>query len=345
MDKPAVTEEISETLPAPKRPFRQPKLYSARHARKRVITEWFIENFLMLVGLVAVAATLLVLAFMLKDALPLFLKDRIPFLTFVFGDTWLPISEPPQFGILAFVVSSLIVTVGAAVLAIPVGFACAVYLAELAPKWVREVLKPTVELLAAIPSVVLGFLGLMVLNPYIAKLLNLNTGLTALTGAIMLAFMAMPTVISISEDALTAVPKNYREGSLALGSSLLSTIRHVVLPAARSGLIAAAMLGIGRALGETMVVLMVCGGSLQVPLSFLGENSMAFMEKMHMLLTTGFGFLQNARTMTATLASEMGETAVGSAHYHALFAIGALLCLISFAVTIISDYALRRVRR
>ena len=296
----------------------------------------------MLVGFCAVLAVVLVMAFMLKDALPLFFHDHLPFGQFLFGNTWRPDSD--VYGILALTVGSLIITVGAALLAIPLGFACAIYLAELAPRVIRETLKPTVELLAAIPSVVMGFIGLSVLNPWLRDTLNLDTGMVALAASIMLAFMALPTIISIAEDALSAVPRSYREGSLALGASTLSTIRHSVLPAARSGLLAAAMLGIGRALGETMTVLMVAGMSIRVPLEFLGDNSLHFVEKLSQLVHSGFGFFDPARTMTATIASEMGETPVGSEHYHALFAVGALLCLISFLITFISDYALRRNR-
>jgi phosphate transport system permease protein len=177
-----------------------------------------------------------------------------------------------------------------------------------------------VELIAAIPSVVIGFIGLVIVAPWIKNLFNLPTGLTALTGAVMLAWMAMPTIVSIAEDAIRSVPRDYREGSLALGTTHLQTIRHVILPAARSGIVAAVMLGIGRAIGETMTVLMVTGGAAQI---------------------TG-SLLKPVRTMTATIAAEMGETAQGSDHYYALFAVGAVLFLITFAINLIADVALRK---
>lgn len=330
------------SIPPPQQKKRQA---AESRARARRFWEWIIEHFLMLVALVAVLAVLLVLFFMLKDALPLFFTHHISLVAFLGGQEWRPISEPAQFGIVALLVGTGIVTVCASLIAIPLGFACAVYLAELAPRAVREIVKPVVELLAAVPSVVIGFLGYALVSRWVATTFQLDTGLCALTAVLLLALMALPTIISIAEDAISAVPRAYREGSLALGAGLLSTIRHAVLPAARSGLVASAMLGVGRALGETMVVLMVAGNSIEIPLGFLGDTNLALAQKMQMLLTTGFGLFQPARTMTATIASEMGETASGSAHYNALFAVGALLVLISFIITLVSDLALRRARR
>ncbi len=318
---------------------------AAEQARTRRFWEWIIEHGLMLIGLVAVAAVILVLLFMLRDALPLFFTDKMPLHHFIFGTEWRPISFPAQYGIWALIMGTIIVTVGASVIAIPLGFACAVYLAELAPRAVREIMKPTVELLAAIPSVVIGFIGYALLSNWVRDTFRLTTGLCALTAVLLLALMMLPTIISIAEDAITAVPRTYREGSLALGASLLSTIRHAILPAAGSGLVAAAMLGIGRALGETMVVLMVAGNSIEVPLGFLGNPDLTLWNKLATLVHSGFGFFGPARTMTATVASEMGEVAVGSVHYHALFAVGALLVLMSLTITLISDFALRRVKK
>lgn len=335
--------DCSEPITGSRR-FKHARPYCHQQAKRRRLSEWIIEHTLMIIGLTAVAAVLLVLVFMLKDALPLFFKDRISATTFLFGAVWRPESEVPRFEILALVMGSLMVTVGASIIAIPLGVACAVYLAELAPRWLREILKPTVEMLAAIPSVVMGFIGLAVLNPFLRTSLHLDTGLTALAGAIMLAFMSMPTIISIAEDALSAVPRDYREGALALGTDLVTTIRHIVVPAAKSGLVAACMLGVGRALGETMTVMLVAGNAIQIPLAFMGDKSLAFVQKLQLLISSGFGFFGPARTMTATIASETPDAAVGSTHYHALFAIGALLCLISFVVTLISDMALRRKR-
>jgi phosphate transport system permease protein len=224
---------------------------------------------------------------------------------------------------LPLIEGSLVVTAGAVVLALPLGLACAIYLAELSPAALRGPLKSAVELLAGIPSVVLGFIGLTVLAPWLKEHLGLPSGLTAFTGALILAFMALPTVISISEDALAAVPREYKQGSLALGATELQTIWRSSIPAARSGLLAAAMLGVGRAVGETMAVMMVTGNAAVQPSSLL----------------------QQVRTMTATIAAEMGETVHYSPHYHALFFLGFLLFLITFLINTVSDVALRRMRR
>ncbi|MBI2844100.1 MAG: phosphate ABC transporter permease subunit PstC [Armatimonadetes bacterium] len=283
--------------------------------------EALVEGIIATSGAASILFVILILIFLLRDALPLFeITSLEGFLT---GRDWYPTSDPPKFGALPLIVGSLLVTVGAIALAVPIGVAAAVYIAELSPARVREWLKVTVELIAAIPSVVIGFIGLVIVAPWIKELFNLPTGLTALTGAVMLAWMAMPTIVSIAEDAIRSVPIEYRQGSLALGTTHLQTVRHVILPAARSGLIAAIMLGIGRAIGETMTVLMVTGGAAQITTSLL----------------------KPVRTMTATIAAEMGETPQGSPHYHALFAVGALLFLITFFINLAADLALRKGQR
>jgi phosphate transport system permease protein len=212
------------------------------------------------------------------------------------------------------------VTLGATVISVPIGVACAVYIAEIAPARIKETLKAGVELLAAIPSVVLGFIGMVTLVPWIRSIFNLPTGLTALSGSIMLAFMAMPTIVSIAEDALYSVPKSYKEGALALGATHWQTIYRVMLPAASSGILAAVMLGIGRVIGETMAVMMITGNAAVIPGSFL----------------------QPVRTLTATIAAEMGEAVVGSEHYFALFAVGIVLFVISFVINVSADLFLHR---
>jgi phosphate transport system permease protein len=235
---------------------------------------------------------------------------------FLLGTAWYPTAEPaPQFGILALILGSLVVTLGAIVLALPVGLASAVYISEVAHPGIRTVLKPTIEVLAGIPSVVFGFFGLVVLVPFIQQLFDLNVGETALAGIIMLAIMALPTVISISEDALNAVPRSYREASYALGATRWQTIIRVVIPSALSGVTAAAMLGVGRAVGETMTVLMVTGNAAQIPTSIL----------------------MPVRTLTATIAAELGEAPQGGAHYQALFAIGIVLFVMTFAINLVAD--------
>jgi len=199
----------------------------------------------------------------------------------------------------------------------------ALFVSEVAPRRVREVLKPGLELLAAIPSVVYGFLGLQVLSRWLQQAFGLGSGLNALNGSILLAVMALPTIVTLSEDALRAVPDSYRNASLAMGASRWETMVHVTLPAARSGVVAAIMLGLGRVIGETMVVLMVTGNASHI----------------------SFSLLDSVRTMTATVAAEMAETAWGTPHYHALFAVGATLFLITFVVNMVADLLLRKEAR
>jgi phosphate transport system permease protein len=218
-----------------------------------------------------------------------------------------------MYGLLPLLIGSLLVTLGAVVMAVPLGLTTAVFLGELAPPWLREILKPVIEVLAGIPSIVLGFLGWVILAPVIQNM-GAPTGLTAFTGSLILAYMALPTIISITEDALYAVPKEYRDGSLALGATHWQTIYKVVLPAARSGVVMAVMLGIGRAIGETMAVMLVTGNAANMP-----------------SLSSGLYF-EPIRTMTATIAAEMGEVASGSVHYNVLFAIGIVLFVITFLI-------------
>ncbi|MDH7601404.1 MAG: phosphate ABC transporter permease subunit PstC [Armatimonadota bacterium] len=274
-------------------------------------------------GIAAIVVLFFIFVFLAKDALPTFTKVGI--LKFLIGTSWQP--EFEKFGILPLLVGSLFVTFGALVVAVPIGIACAVYIAEVSPPSFRSLLKVIVELLAGIPSVVFGFIGLMILAPLVQKVFELPTGLTALTGAVTLAFMSMPTIISVSEDAITAVPKSYSDGSLALGATKWETIRHVVIPSAKSGIVAACLLGMGRAIGETMAVLMVTGNASILPKGLVGLPNF---------------FLGPVRTMTATIASDMGETVQGSTHYNALFAIGLTLFAISFAVNMAADLILRR---
>ena len=287
----------------------------------RKFKEFIIEKLIFFCGLASIFFVILIFLFLLKEGLSLLtVVGPIEFLS---GKSWYPISEPPQLGILPLILGSLLVTIGAAVISIPIGIACAVYIAEIAPSKIKEILKAGIELLAAIPSVVLGFIGMMTLVPWIKNLFDIPTGLTALSGSIMLAFMAMPTIVSIAEDALYSVPKSYKEGALALGATHWQTIYRVILPAASSGIVAAVMLGIGRVIGETMAVMMITGNAAALPTSIL----------------------QPVRTLTATIAAEMGETVVGSEHYFALFAIGIVLFVISFAINITSDFFLHKNKR
>ncbi len=285
------------------------------------VWEAAIEKFILLNGLACIVFVILIFLFLAKEGLALF-KTFSP-VNFLAGTQWYPISEPPKYGILPLFLGSLVVTLGATVISIPLGMACALFIGEIAPRWMREILKAGVELLAAIPSIVIGFIGMMTLAPWVKQIFHLPTGLTALSGSITLAFMAVPTIVSIMEDAITAVPKTYREGSLALGATHWQTIRRVVIPAASSGIVAAVMLGIGRVIGETMAVMMITGNAAVMPTTILAP----------------------VRTMTATIAAEMGEAVHGSEHYFALFAIGLVLFVITFLINMTADIFLHREKK
>ncbi|MFH1458765.1 MAG: phosphate ABC transporter permease subunit PstC [Candidatus Omnitrophota bacterium] len=284
----------------------------------RKFKELIIEKLILICGLASIFFVAMIFIFLLKEGLAVF-NIVNPF-EFIFGKKWYPISEPPQLGILPLILGSVLVTLGAAIISIPIGIGCAIYIAEIAPLKIKEILKAGIELLAAIPSVVLGFIGMITLVPFVKKFFNLPTGLTALSGSIMLAFMAIPTIVSIAEDALYSVPKTYKEGALALGATHWQTIWRVLLPASSSGLLAAVMLGIGRVIGETMAVMMITGNAAVMPKSILVP----------------------VRTLTATIAAEMGEAVVGGEHYFALFAIGIVLFVISFAINVTADLFLHK---
>jgi phosphate transport system permease protein len=294
--------------------------FKGRHKLTERWFEWIIERIIQASGLLIIVFIMLIFAFLLKNSLPLF--KIYPLKAFLIGRDWYPISAPARFGLVPLLAGSLMVTLGSVIIAVPLGVAAAIYLAEVARPSIREAIKPVVEMLAAIPSVVLGFIGLLVLAPYIKNLLDLPTGLTAMTGSIMLAFMALPTIISISEDAVSSVPRDYREASLALGATRWQTISRIMIPVALSGITAAVMLGIGRVIGETMTVLMVTGNAALIPHSIT----------------------QPVRTMTATIAAEMGETVQYSEHYYALFSIGAMLFVLTFAVNFTAEIVLHRFR-
>jgi phosphate transport system permease protein len=275
--------------------------------------EFAIETLVRVFGFSAIFFVTLIFVFLLREGLPAFFD--VP-LSNLFGQRWYP--NESLFGTWPLILGSLLVTAGAVVMALPLGLATAIFIRELAPNWLREILKPLIEVLAGIPSVVLGFLGMVAITPLIREYLDVPTGLTAFAGSLMLAYMALPTMISVAEDAIDAVPKEYRDGALAMGATHWQTIWRVVLPAARSGVIMAVMLGIGRAVGETMAVMMVTGNAARVP----HEWNALFLP---------------VRTMTATIAAEMGEVAQGSTHYHVLFAVGILLFAISFVINAIAS--------
>ncbi|MBU0512300.1 MAG: phosphate ABC transporter permease subunit PstC [Chloroflexi bacterium] len=283
--------------------------------------EYIITRLIKASGYSAIVFVGMIFYFLLREGLPTL--GEVSFGT-LFSSRWYPIED--YFGILPLIGGSLIVTIGATLIAVPFGIGGAVYISEIAPRWMRDVLKPLVEVLGGLPSVVLGFLGILVLSPYLRILLDLPTGLTALAGAILLGGIAIPTVVSVAEDALDAVPKSYRDAALALGATEWQTIWRVTLPAARSGVLTAVMLGVGRAIGETMTVMMVTGNAAVLP--------------------TGLGALfAPARTMTATIAAEMGEVASGSVHYHVLFFIGVVLFLISLFVNVTASAVVFKQRK
>lgn len=283
--------------------------------------ERIIEGWIFLAGLFAIIVLLGIIAILVKEGLPIFAYS--PPWEFLFGTRWYPVSEPPTFGILPFFVSTLMITLIATATAVPIGVGCAAYLAEVASPKVRETVKPIIELMAGIPSVMMGFIGLTLLSPLVQSIFHLNTGLCGLTASIMLSLMSLPIIVSVSEDALHAVPSEFKEASYALGATKWETIRHVCIPAALSGIAAAIMLGIGRAIGETMTVLMVAGGALAVPVSPTDPMT----------------------TMTSAIASGIGNAVRGGLQYQALFAIGLILFIMTLAVNLIAERVLERQKR
>ena len=284
-------------------------------------TDSIIETIIFICGMTSIVFVVLIFGFLLKEGFA-FLRE-FGVISFITGKFWYPTSDPPQFGILPMIVGSILVTLGACVIAVPIGVMSALYISEIAPKGIRDVLKSFVELMAAIPSVVIGFVGMVTLVPLVRTVFDIPTGLTAFSGSIMLAFMAMPTIVSISEDAIRSVPWSYKEGALALGATKWQTIHRIVLRAAMPGIIAAIMLGIGRVVGETMAVMMITGNAAHIPHSIF----------------------EPVRTMTATIAAEMGETVRGGMHYRSLFAIGLVLFLITFIVNFIADLFLGKSKK
>jgi len=281
---------------------------------KRKIIENFIKIFLLLVAMSALVFLAGIVIVLITQGAPIF--KYVSMKDFLFGMKWYPTLEEPEFGILPMIYGSLIVTIGALIFATPLGIMCALYIAEVAPHWLKETLKPIIELLAGIPSVVYGLFGALFIAPLIQRTFNLPTGLTALSAAIVLGIMILPTITSIVEDALTAIPKEYSEAALALGATKWETMTKIILPAASSGITTGIVLGMGRAIGETMAVLMVAGGSPNII----------------------FSFLKPVRTMTATIAAEMAETVVGSEHYYALFGIAIVLFLLTMAFNILAEH-------
>jgi phosphate transport system permease protein len=269
------------------------------------------SSLIFLVGIVIV---------LFKEGFPVFKAVSVP--DFIFGRFWYPTYEPPEFGILPLILASFWVTLGALFVCVPLGVGSALYLNEIAGFRQRSVLKPMVEILASIPSVVYWFFGMMIVAPLLQNMLHIPTGLCAFSASLVLGIMATPTVCSIAEDALSYVPRSFREASFAVGANRWQTLTKVVIPAAGSGISTAIILGMSRAVGETMTVLMVAGGAAVIPKSFFDP----------------------VRPMTSAIAAEMGEAPVGGMHYHSLFAIALILFLITFAFNIIAELISRRYR-
>ena len=311
---------IEESRPLSTR--RAPQIPLSAHDRERkekaIKTVWF------LIALSAILAIFFILLFLLRDSLPIFQQAGI--VQFLTGTTWYPSGSPPEYGISVLIIGTVLVTLGAMVFAVPLSIGCAIYIAELAPLWAKNILKPAIELLAGIPSVVYGFFGLIVLTDTIRTTFDVPTGETWLAGSILLGIMALPTIISISEDAISMVPREYKEGSLAIGATRWQTISRVIVPGALSGITAAIILGFGRAIGETMAVLMVTGNAAIIPDPI-------------------WNILSPVRTLTGTLGIEMGEVAVGSDHYAALFGIAVILLAITLIINTAAVVILNNIRQ
>ncbi|MBU0992458.1 MAG: phosphate ABC transporter permease subunit PstC [Proteobacteria bacterium] len=278
------------------------------------LKEQFMRYVFFIIATTSVAVLLMITIFLFTEGLPILKKVSIR--AFIFGDYWYPTSDPADFGIFPLIMGSLSVTFISAIISIPLGVMTAIYLAEIASFRVREIVKPVVELLASLPSVVIGFFGMVLVAPFLQETFGIATGLNMFNASLMLAFMSVPTICSISEDALYSVPSSLKEASLALGATPLETIIRVTIPASLSGISTAIILGMSRAIGETMVVLMVAGGAAMVPSSIFDP----------------------VRPLPASIAAEMAEAPYRGDHYHALFATGIVLFIFTFLFNLIADH-------
>jgi phosphate transport system permease protein len=293
----------------------------AQKGRGRQKRERAIRALFLCIALASITTLTLIVLFIFVEGIPIF--GKVSVVDFVFGKYWYPTADPPDFGIFPLIVASLAVTAVASVISIPLGVLTALYLAEVASARVREVVKPIVELLAALPSVVIGFFGMVVVAPFLQEALGIATGLNLFNASLMLAFMSIPTICSISEDAIFSVPIELKEASLALGATHLETIVRVIVPASISGIATAVILGMSRAIGETMVVLMVAGGATLIPTSLFDP----------------------VRPMPASIAAEMAEAPFGGDHYHALFAIGIVLFMFTLLFNLVADHIAHKYRQ
>ena len=285
------------------------------------LKERIIEGFLGLNSILIIFILLAIFAFIGFTGVKFFFAPEVSFGSFFLDTIWNPIAfGKARYGVLNLILGTMFIAVGALGISIPLGVATATYLSEIASERTKQILKPVFEMIAAIPSVVLGLFGLLILAPLFANLFGLPNGLNAFTASILVGFMALPTITSIAEDAISSVPKSYKDASSALGATKLETIQNVTLPAAKSGIIASIMLGFGRIIGETMVVSMIAGNVKGAPTNLFDP----------------------VRPMTANIAIEAQEVVQGSTHYQGLFAIGALLFLITFGINTAADWIIHR---
>lgn len=287
-------------------------------ANRRETTEKSMQVMFFVIATASITILFLIMLFLFKEGLPIF--ETVPVRDFIFGKYWYPTSDPADFGIFPLIVASVAVTGASGMISIPLGVMTAVYLSEIANPRVGEIVKPVVELLAALPSVVIGFFGMVLVAPFLQRVFGIPTGLNLFNASLMLAFMSIPTICSISEDAIHSVPIALREASVALGATQLQTIARVVVPASLSGISTAVILGLSRAVGETMVVLMVAGGAAMLPESVFDP----------------------VRPMPASIAAEMAEAPVGGEHYYALFATGIVLFVFTLIFNIVADHIAHR---
>jgi phosphate transport system permease protein len=295
-----------------------------RRSRWSLGVEWVIESAVRLSGVSAIVFVLAIFAFIFREAAPVLVSEQFDPLEFLFSVQWYPTSAVDiRYGTLALTVGTVSVTLLAMVLAVPFGLGAAIFVSEFCGRRTKEALKIVIELLAAIPSVVWGFIGLTVLSRLVVEHTSAPVGVNVLNGGIILALMSVPIIVSIGEDALKAVPDSYREAAIAMGATRWQLVFRVLLPAARNGLLAAVLLGTGRAVGETMAVLMATGHAVQIP----------------------NGILDSVRTLTANIAAELGEAPAGSDHYRILFLTGVQLFAITFAVNLAADLVIRGTKR
>jgi phosphate transport system permease protein len=288
---------------------------------KRQTKENIIRVFFICIALTSITILALMMFFLITEGIPILKEVSIK--DFIFGHYWYPTDDPPDFGIFPLIIASISVTAVSALISIPLGVFTALYLAEISSARAREWIKPVVELLASLPSVVIGFFGMVIVAPFLQEVFDIATGLNLFNASLMLAFMSVPTICSVSEDAIYSVPSELKEGSFALGATHLETIVRVILPASISGISTAVILGMSRAIGETMVVLMVAGGAAMVPASIFDP----------------------VRPLPASIAAEMAEAPFRGDHYHALFATGIVLFIFTLAFNLVADYITNRYRQ